>query len=114
MQVNENGLISLATEEMVSYNPRQFPTYNTLIAPFWADVDTRSDFVGRVEYWTATDNNILTDIAATIRLHFLDFTSFSPTYAFIVTWDEVGRFLRNTTLVRYYQQHAYMQCSELN
>ena len=50
-QVNENGLVSFLTEISTFYSV-QFPMDYPVIAPFYADIDTRG---GGQVYWRASD-----------------------------------------------------------
>ena len=53
-----NGLLSLNHSDVSSnYSPKGFPTNETLIAPFWADADTRG--IGRVYYRSTTNQALL-------------------------------------------------------
>lgn len=97
MQVNTNGLISVARRETL-FAPRPFPTNNVIIAPFWGDADTTR--AGTVFYGTTRNSSTLARAAEQIRAVFSDHASFSPSYLFITTWDEVGYFSRKSDLVR--------------
>lgn len=61
LQVNNNGVISF-TRAVSTFTPEPFPLGNglQLIAPYWADVDTRG--TGQVWY-RETDNRHLLDRA---------------------------------------------------
>lgn len=81
-----------------------------MIAPFWADVDTRlgaqfddsvpssqdndSD-VGRVWYREVVDEQLLVRVQTDIRAAFIQHANFTPSWMFIVTWDEVGYYNRH-------------------
>ena len=67
------------------------------IAPFWEDVDTRSD-AGTVSYRETTNAATLRRVQDQIRAVFPSQDSFSPSYAFIATWDGVG-YYQNSDLV---------------
>jgi len=96
VQVNTNGYISLG-EPNLAFFPQDFPLYNSLlIAPFWADVDTRGNG-GTVWYSSlVSDLMILNNINDRIESAFSDQAGFSSEYAFIATWDHVGYFDRHT------------------
>lgn len=95
-QILTNGLLSLNHSDVSSnFSPKRFPTNGTLIAPFWADADTRG--TGQV-YYRSTDNQTLLqkmaqDINETIG------ETFFPEYLFVSTWHEVGYYNRNTDKV---------------
>ena len=59
-----------------------------LIAPYWADVDTRG--TGSVWYRQTTDTQLLARARDEIRAAFINQGSFNPTSLFIATWDHVG------------------------
>lgn len=96
-QVNTNGLISVDHRETL-FAPRHFPTNNVIIAPFWADADTRS--AGTVSYGSNRDRSVLARAAEQIRVVFPEHSSFSPSYLFIVTWNGIGYYNRKGDLVR--------------
>ena len=102
-QVNNNGLLSFQIP-VFQYTPTPFPLNVTgMIAPYWADVDTRLPYfdmllpgnrtlneTGRVWYREEFTENQLNRAESEIRGAFLDHSTFSPTWLFIVTWDAVG------------------------
>ena len=99
--MNTNGLLSfgmpLSVFESSSQDP--FPvTGPPLVAPFWADVDTRG--TGEVYYRETNDTSLLSNVTLDIQSAFVDFINFTPTSLFIATWDEVGYFNSNTDLVK--------------
>ena len=77
------------------YSSDPFPVMGPpLIAPFWADVDTRG--TGEIYYKETNDSSLLDSTT----LEFLKaFDNFSPTSLFVATWDGVGYFDNNTDLV---------------
>ena len=86
-----NGLLSLNHSDVSSnYSPKGFPTNGTLIAPFWADADTRG--IGRVYYRSTTNQALLEkmtqDINETVG------GMFFPEYLFVSTWHQVGYYDR--------------------
>ncbi len=89
--------MSLGVEE-TDFIPRPLPTNNRLIAPLWADADTTG--VGTVTYGTNSDSATLTRVQQSIAAAYPDQSAFSPTYAFIITWNEIGYYSENTDLVR--------------
>ena len=96
MQVLTNGLLSLNYSDVTSnFRPQKFPTTGSLIAPFWADADTRG--IGRV-YYRSTDNESLLirmtqDVSDTFG------TMFTPEYLFVSTWYKVGYYNHRTDKV---------------
>ena len=100
MQVNNNGVLSF--ERFVrQFTSDPFPLVDNpelmLIAPYWADVDTRG--TGRVWYRQTSDAALLSRARREIRSAFVSQMTFDPTMLFIATWDHVGHYNRRTTLV---------------
>ncbi len=95
IQVNNNGALSF-TKGVSQYTPDPFPLTGTLqlIAPFWADVDTRG--AGTVWYRETTESQLLVRARSEIQAAIANQGSFSPNFLFIATWDHVG----------YYSRHA--------
>lgn len=88
MQVNNNGVISF--NALVSqFTPEAFPLTDgrAFVAPFWADV--HNGIRGEIYYRESTDPELLRRASKDIRKHFKDMSSFSATWVFIVTWEEV-------------------------
>ncbi len=98
MQVNNNGALSF-TNRVSQYTPARFPLTGTrqLIAPFWADVDTRG--TGTVWYRQTTENQLLARARSEIQAAFVSQGSFLPAFLFIATWDHVGYFARHAEKV---------------
>lgn len=95
LQVSTNGQISVdETEKM--FIPRRFPTNNIIIAPFWADADTREGG-GVVSYGITRVTSQISKAEDQIAAIFPD-TPFTPDYLFIATWDNVGYFNRSDPL----------------
>lgn len=92
--MNINGAISF-TAQIFQYTPNSFPLISNqeIIAPFWADVDTRG--TGRISYRQTTNATLLQMASNLINRAFFT-TTFSATYIFIATWDHVGFFAVNT------------------
>ncbi len=88
-QINNNGIISF-TDSIGTFTPDPFPLAgNTeLIAPFWADVDTRG--TGRVYYRETAELQLLEKAGSDIRSSFVDHSEFHPSFLVIATWDHVG------------------------
>ena len=91
MQVNNNGIISFESS-FSQFNPSRFPRFagNELIAPFWADADTRENGSGTVFYRETTNPALLQRASREIQDGLL--VSFSPSHLFIATWDSIGYF----------------------
>ncbi|XP_070554812.1 sushi, nidogen and EGF-like domain-containing protein 1 [Ptychodera flava] len=91
--VNTNGVISFLTEVM-TFTPDPFPLDDNrrLVAPFWADVDTRDG--GDVYYREVHDPNdhLLKQTKELIVQQFADHQKFEVTWLFIATWDDVAFF----------------------
>ena len=84
-------------EEIEHFNPGPFPFNNKLIAPFWADVDTRA--AGMVWYRlsnTTVDINFARDY---IEVGFPTQPLFTPLSVFVATWEGVGYYDRRSNLV---------------
>ncbi|RWS25534.1 nidogen-1-like protein, partial [Leptotrombidium deliense] len=80
--VNTNGILSFITE-LPSYFGTPFPLTYPIIAPFYADVDTRK---------TGTENQLLERASQTIRNFFSKGQNFRARSLFIATWDKVSHF----------------------
>ena len=88
--MNNNGDISFITS-VSRFTPESFPLSGNLIliAPYWADVDTRG--VGSVWYRETADVELLTRARDEIQAALsINPDSFFPIYLFIATWDHVG------------------------
>ena len=97
--MNINGAISF-TSPISQYTPDPFPltTNQEIIAPFWADVDTRG--TGQISYRSTTDASLRQKASNLINRAFFT-TAFSASYLFIATWDHVGYFALKTDKVIY-------------
>ena len=89
LQVNTNGVISFLVQ-VSQYTPDAFPLGDNrrLLAPFWADVDTRNG--GNVFYRETTDPNLLQQASNDVTATFVDQRKFKATWLFIATWYEVA------------------------
>ncbi|XP_024607712.1 alpha-tectorin isoform X8 [Neophocaena asiaeorientalis asiaeorientalis] len=86
--VNNNGVVSFNV--LVSqFTPESFPLADgrAFIAPFWADV--HNGIRGEIYYRETMDPVILKRATKDIRKYFKDMATFSATWVFIVTWEEV-------------------------
>lgn len=90
-QVNTNGVISFLVQ-VSQYTPKTFPLDGNrrLVAPFWADVDTRKG--GDVFYRETTDPNLLQQATDHVTSTYVDQQNFRATWLFIATWNEVAFF----------------------
>ena len=68
-----------------------------LIAPYWADADTRG--TGIVWYRESTSQADKDRAQREIRAIFREAARFIPTLVFIATWDHVGYYSTNTDKV---------------
>ena len=103
-QINNNGLLSIEAP-IPDFTPRDFPFKAAdsvtgvgvvLIAPFWADVDTRGG-LGTVFFRTSTDATTLATIKQVIlasKAAFQLAPHFNPKWALVATWEEVGYYDR--------------------
>ena len=96
LQVYNNGYISVGSGTTGGFTPRPFPRSGRIIAPYWADVDTRSGS-GRVFYRETTSTSLRLRAAAQVRRIY--HTSFFPTHLIIATWSGVGYYRRHTDKV---------------
>lgn len=63
-----------------------------LIAPYWADVDTRGGR-GSVFYREASaEPDVIMRARNEIRMSFISQANFQPNFVFIATWERVGYF----------------------
>ena len=113
LQVSTNGQISVNIPEE-NFVPRPFPTDKIIIAPFWADVDTRHGG-GEIEYGVTSNVAQLEKAQGQIAAAFPE-VHFVPLYLVIATWDGVGYYNRsassnNRSLVRLHQYACCMLCS---
>ena len=91
-----NGLLSLNHSDVSSnFSPKRFPINGTLIAPFWADADTRG--IGQVYYRSTVNQTLLEKMMQDINKTFGEI--FFPEYLFVSTWHEIGYYNRKTDKV---------------
>jgi len=98
MQVNTNGVISLG-KKYSTLSPRSLPltTTDKIIAPYWADVDTRG--IRNVYYRQTTDHSLLTRATIEIRRAYPMLQNLTITNTVIATWDSVGYYYQSTDKV---------------
>ena len=99
-QINTNGIISF-TSPVPTFSPRLFPLRNRfLIAPFWADVDTRGS--GEIYFQETTDPSLLNKANVIIQRsthQVVGLSRFRPKWMLMATWYKVGYFSRHTDKV---------------
>ena len=96
-QVSTNGALSFG-EKLQGYSGEHLSLVNTtLVAPFWADVDTRES--GEVFYRQTNESSCITNVATMLRAVFEDAVGFTPFTVFIATWNNVGYYNRNRNQV---------------
>ena len=98
-QINENGIISFGSRYNVR-TPRSFPLSGgiQLIAPYWADVDTRG--TGTIYYRQTTDPDLLARATSEIRAAFPESRNFTIQNLLIATWYRVGYYYQSSDKVR--------------
>lgn len=72
-----------------------------MIAPFFADSDTRPQDGGRIWYRESNDPTLLSRITNIIHSSYLGVDFFNPHFMFIATWDHIGYYSGGTDLVRH-------------
>ena len=97
--MNTNGLVSLDSWFTSAY-VRSFPLSVTVkvIAPYWADVDTRG--TGQIFYRQSTDPSLLARASSEIKAAYPLLQNVAITHLFIATWDAVSYFSRKIDKVR--------------
>ena len=96
-QINDNGIISFGSRYNVR-TPLAFPLYgNQIIAPYWADVDSRES--GQVFYRQTTDPSLLARATSEIRAAFPESRNFTIQNLLIATWYRVGYYNLNSDKV---------------
>ena len=99
-QANSNGILSFGDPPAVSYTPTEFPLSGgvPIVAPFWADVDTR----GTGNIWvreSSTDTAAVEKVKAIVANAFIDLPEFTASEVIIQTWDHVGYYNNKTDKV---------------
>lgn len=99
--INNNGHLSFESDLPAYRSTLILPLGYKVIAAFLADIDTT--YAGTV-YYRETDNvDLLQRAALDVHAHFSNFDSYMPTSLFIVTWDHVGFYKENDTLLNTFQ-----------
>ncbi|KAK2175638.1 hypothetical protein NP493_718g04022 [Ridgeia piscesae] len=94
LYVNTNGLISF-NQPNADYTPEWFPqTRDILIAPYWADADTRLN-EGRVYYRESKGVPCITKLSEIVQKAFKN--DFQATWLFFATWHRVTFYRRDNT-----------------
>ena len=93
-QINDNGVISFNSLYNVR-TPLSLPLNGTqqIIAPYWADVDTRG--TGQIFYRQTTDPSLLARASREIQAAFPSSRNASIKNLLIATWDEVGYYFES-------------------
>ena len=87
--MNNNGILSF-TSTYTDFTAQPFPLQGVaLVAPYWADVDTRSAGSGLVWYRITQNATLLARAKHDIPI-LLTTADFTPQWLFIATWDHVG------------------------
>ena len=97
MQVNTNGVISFDSS-FTSTSVYPFPRTDKIIAPYWADLDTRG--TGHIFYRQTTDPTLLARASTQIQAAYHLSQSIVITNLFIATWDAVGYYDKKTDKVK--------------
>ena len=100
LQINTNGVISFIAP-VPTFTPEEFPISNRfLVAPFWADVDTRG--TGEIYFKETFNSTLLTKARNVIRRathQAAGLSRFRPRWLLIATWYQVGYFSSHTDQV---------------
>ena len=97
------------------FTPDRFPLGDRrrLVAPFWADVDTR--VAGKVFYRETSDLNLLKKATADVTTIYVRCKSFRAAWLLIATWYEVaffgatGNYTSKVLLLRNHHHHQRQQ-----
>ena len=92
LQINNNGIISF-NRSFRGFVPNDFPlsSNRSLIAPFWADSDTRN----RGTVWFGIRNadfDLLEKAHQDVRRYFSSKHNFDPNFLLVSTWEEVPHY----------------------
>ena len=101
IQVGNNGIISFNAHRYYNLNtPFSLPSigpYYKIIAPYWADVDTRG--TGQIFYRQTTNPTLLSRATREIQAAIPDSENVTIQSLLIATWNNVGYYSRNTDKV---------------
>lgn len=109
-QVNNNGVISFNIQ-VSQFTPEAFPLSDSrsFIAPLWADV--HNGIRGDVYYRESSDPEILERATQDVRKYFKSMASFTATWIFITTWNQVTFYGGSqTTPVRQKEIYSFCHC----
>lgn len=100
LQVYTNGFLTLGDfYRFPTYIPRLLSTTNIpIIAPFFADADTRGRKNGKIYYRQTDDSSLLSRAKQDIEFA-TSSANFSPEQLYIVTWDRIGFYNHHDDLV---------------
>ena len=98
LQINDNGVISFKNSFNVR-TPLSLPLSGTqqIIAPYWADVDTRR--VGQIYYRQSTNPSLLARASKDIQRDLSLTHNIEIQHLLIATWNAVGYYNRKTDKV---------------
>ena len=98
IQINDDGVISF-NRRFSDDTPRPLPLSGShqIIAPYWADVDTRG--TGQIFYRQSTDTGLLARASREIQSALSLTQDVELINLLIATWDGVGYYSRNTNKV---------------
>lgn len=99
--VNNNGHVSFESDLPSYQSTLILPIGFKVLAAFLADIDTT--YAGTVYYRETDNKDLLQRAALDVQAHFSNFESYMPTSLFIVTWDHVGFYKENDTLLNTFQ-----------
>ena len=105
-QINDNGIISFNGRFNVR-TPISLPLSGTqqIIAPYWADVDTRG--TGQLFYRQTTNASLLSRATNEIRAAFPTFQNITIQELLIATWNKVGYYYYNNDKVSFMCRYIY-------
>ncbi|KAI0241926.1 Nidogen-2 [Lamellibrachia satsuma] len=99
--VNLNGVLTFKNGLLRYRSDKQLPIGRQIIAPFYADIDTRLS--GNVYYRESQDPSLRKKAEDEIGEHFPDSAGFRPQSLFIATWDDVGYYSEQYDLTNTFQ-----------
>jgi hypothetical protein len=94
LYVNVNGAISF-NSGVSTFTPECEPVNMPMIAPFWADIDTRVG--GQIFFRESVDPTLRTKAANEIKNVFPQFSGLELNWLFIATWNDVGFYGADST-----------------
>ena len=105
-QISENGVIRFGSRNYAG-TPISFSLIGgiQLIAPYWADVDTRGS--GTIFYRQTNDPSLLARATSEIRAAFPESINITIQNLLIATWYRVGYYYQGSDKVRTIYTHYY-------